>query len=214
MKTAKLKGEKEVLDRQQNADMEAQKNLEENVQQLENRKEELELQEKQMQTRLKKILDAVGKHKEELIRVRKEQREMKDKLGDSKSGLTLILFLLVTLRMIFRVILPACSFNFFRHKHDMLKSKINDVDLQLRELKADRHENDRDARMSEAVETLKRLFPGVHGRMTDLCRPTQKKYNLAVTVAMGRFMDAVVVEDEHTGKECIKVVPSRIFKLY
>ncbi|KAG6429104.1 hypothetical protein SASPL_107143 [Salvia splendens] len=174
MKTAKLKGEKEVLDRQQNADMEAQKNLEENVQQLENRKEELELQEKQMQTRLKKILDAVGKHKEELIRVRKEQREMKDKLGDSK------------------------------HKHDMLKSKINDVDLQLRELKADRHENDRDARMSEAVETLKRLFPGVHGRMTDLCRPTQKKYNLAVTVAMGRFMDAVVVEDEHTGKECIK----------
>lgn len=87
----------------------------------------------------------------------------------------------------------------------MLKSKINDVDLQLRELKADRHENDRDARMSEAVEALKRLFPGVHGRMTDLCRPTQKKYNLAVTVAMGRFMDAVVVEDEHTGKECIKV---------
>lgn len=41
--------------------------------------------------------------------------------------------------------------------------------------------------------------------MTDLCRPTQKKYNLAVTVAMGKFMDAVVVEDEHTGKECIKV---------
>ncbi|KAK8982390.1 hypothetical protein V6N11_037560, partial [Hibiscus sabdariffa] len=35
--------------------------------------------------------------------------------------------------------------------------------------------------------------------------PTQKKYNLAVTVAMGRFMDAVVVEDENTGKECIKV---------
>ncbi|KAH6810022.1 Structural maintenance of chromosomes family protein [Perilla frutescens var. frutescens] len=174
MKTAKLKDEKEVLDRQHNADIEAQKNLEENVQQLENRKQELELQEKQMQTRLKKILDSVGKHKEDLTRVRKEQREMKDKLGESK------------------------------HKHDMLKSKINDVDMQLRELKADRHENDRDARMSEAVETLKRLFPGVHGRMTDLCRPKQKKFNLAVTVAMGRFMDAVVVEDEHTGKECIK----------
>jgi structural maintenance of chromosome 1 len=41
--------------------------------------------------------------------------------------------------------------------------------------------------------------------MTDLCRPTQKKFNLAVTVAMGRYMDAVVVEDESTGKECIKV---------
>ncbi|KAK6120032.1 hypothetical protein DH2020_046162 [Rehmannia glutinosa] len=174
MQTAKLKNEKEVLDRQQNADIETQKNLEENFQQLENRKHELELQEKHMQTRLKKILDAVGKHKDDLTRVRKEQREMKDKLVES------------------------------RGKYDMLKAKISDLDNQLRELKADRHENERDARLSQAVESLKRLFPSVHGRMTDLCRPTQKKYNLAVTVAMGRFMDAVVVEDENTGKECIK----------
>ncbi|KAB5568143.1 hypothetical protein DKX38_001936 [Salix brachista] len=35
--------------------------------------------------------------------------------------------------------------------------------------------------------------------------PTQKKYNLAVNVAMGKFMDTVVVEDEKTGKECIKI---------
>lgn len=87
----------------------------------------------------------------------------------------------------------------------MLKAKISELDDQLRELKADRHENERDARLSQAVETLKRLFAGVHGRMTELCRPIQKKYELAVTVAMGRFMDAVVVEDENTGKECIKV---------
>ncbi|KAK3026158.1 hypothetical protein RJ639_040545 [Escallonia herrerae] len=174
MKSAKLREEKDVHDRQQHADIEAQKNLEENLQQLDNRKQELESQEKQMQTRLKKILDAVGKHKEELIRVRKEQREMKERLGDS------------------------------RRKYDMLKAKIGEVENQLRELKADRNENERDARLSQAVETLRRLFPGVHGRMTELCRPTQKKYNLAVTVAMGRFMDAVVVDDEHTGKECIK----------
>ncbi|XP_022898289.1 structural maintenance of chromosomes protein 1 [Olea europaea var. sylvestris] len=174
MRTAKLKDEKEVLDRQQHADTEAQKNLEENLRQLENRKQELESQEKQMQTRLNKILDAVGKHKEELIRVQKEQREVKNKLVES------------------------------RRKYDMLKAKISELDDQLRELKADRHENERDARLSQAVETLKRLFAGVHGRMTELCRPIQKKYELAVTVAMGRFMDAVVVEDENTGKECIK----------
>ena len=93
-----------------------------------------------------------------------------------------------------------------RKKHQKYKVRIGEIEDQLRELKADRHENERDARLSQAVETLKRLFSGVHGRMTELCRPTQKKYNLAVTVAMGRFMDAVVVEDEHTGKECIKVL--------
>ncbi|GFZ20290.1 structural maintenance of chromosomes (SMC) family protein [Actinidia rufa] len=179
MKTSKLRDEKEVQDRQQQVDVEAQKNLEENLQQLDSRKQELELQEEHMQARLKKILDAVGKHKEELTRVRKEQREMKEKLGNS------------------------------RRKYEMLKTKISEVDNQLRELKADRYENERDVKLSEAVEALKSLFPGVHGRMTDLCRPTQKKYNLAVTVAMGKFMDAVVVEDELTGKECIKYLKER-----
>ncbi|GKA14130.1 RNA-directed DNA polymerase, eukaryota [Tanacetum coccineum] len=58
----------------------------------------------------------------------------------------------------------------------------------------DKHENDKDANFSQAVEALTRLFPDVHGRMTELCRPTQKKYTLAVTVAMGRFMDDVVLE--------------------
>ncbi|GJW74237.1 F-box/LRR-repeat protein 17 [Tanacetum coccineum] len=58
----------------------------------------------------------------------------------------------------------------------------------------DKHENDKDANFSQAVEALTRLFPDVHGRMTELCRPTQKKYTLVVTVAMGRFMDDVVLE--------------------
>lgn len=84
MKTAKLRDEKEVLDRQQHAAVEAQKNLEENLQQLESRKQELESQEKQMQTRLKKILDTVIKNKDELVQARKEQREMHDKFEDAR----------------------------------------------------------------------------------------------------------------------------------
>ena len=66
MKTAKLRDEKEVLDRQQHADIEAQKNLEENLQQLSNRVHELEAQEDQMRARLKKILDTSAKQKDEL----------------------------------------------------------------------------------------------------------------------------------------------------
>ena len=83
---------------------------------------------------------------------------------------------------------------------------MDKTDAQLLELKADKHESERDARLSETVRSLKQLFPGVHGRMTNLFRPSQKKYNVAVTVAMGKFMDAVVVEDDNTGKECIKVL--------
>ncbi|MQM15887.1 hypothetical protein Taro_048838 [Colocasia esculenta] len=174
MRTTKLRDEKEVHDRRLHANIEAEKNLEENIQQLVNREQELILQEGQMQAKLQKIIDATSKHKEDLSRVKNEFEEIRKKR--QRSGA----------------------------KFENLKQKIDEIETSLRELKADKHESERDARLSEAVESLKRLFPGVHGRMTELCRPSQKKYNLAVTVAMGKFMDAVVVDDESTGKECIK----------
>lgn len=55
------------------------------------------------------------------------------------------------------------------------------------------------------LEALMWFFPSVHVLMTELCRPTQKKCCLAVTVAMGKFTDAIVIDSEHTVKECIKV---------
>ncbi|GLD96618.1 hypothetical protein PINS_up005301 [Pythium insidiosum] len=54
------------------------------------------------------------------------------------------------------------------------------------------------------MEALKRLFPGVRGRLVDLCKPVQRKYNMAVTVATGKHMDAIVVTDYKTGQDCIQ----------
>ncbi|KEH41986.1 ICE-like protease (caspase) p20 domain protein [Medicago truncatula] len=174
MKIAKLREEKELLDRQQHADSEVENNLEENLQQLKNQETELDSQEKQMRERLEKILDSSAKNKDYIEKLNTELHNMKEERSASK------------------------------RKYDNLKIKNGEIENKLRELKADRYENERDAKLSQAVATLKRLFQGVHGRMTDLCWPTQKKFNLAVTVAMGKLMDAVVVEDEKTRKECIK----------
>jgi structural maintenance of chromosome 1 len=41
--------------------------------------------------------------------------------------------------------------------------------------------------------------------MIDLCKPTHRKFDMAVTVVMGKDMDAIVVDDEKTAKECIQV---------
>ncbi|KAI4972909.1 hypothetical protein ZWY2020_005821 [Hordeum vulgare] len=174
MRTAKLRDEKEVLDKELNADIEAKKNLEENMQQLRSRVDEISSQESELQTKLSKILHSIPKHEDELTNLREDHNKIAKERQSSGA------------------------------KYQMLKQKVDEIDTQLRELKAVKHESERDARFSETVKSLKRLFPGVHGRMTELCRPSQKKYNLAVTVAMGKFMDAVVVEDESTGKECIK----------
>ncbi|KAG0580223.1 hypothetical protein M758_4G158500 [Ceratodon purpureus] len=173
-RTAKLRQEKEVQDRQLQADVEALKNLEENLRQLTERDQQLASQEEQTHARMAKSTEAHAKHVADLAAAQKELSDMQDRHRKSKT------------------------------RSESLRAKLDEIDNQLRELKADKRENERDKRNSEAVASLKRLFPGVHGRMTDLCRPTQKKFNLAVTVAMGRFMDAVVVEDDSTGKECIK----------
>jgi len=174
MKTAKLRDEKEVIEKKLNADAEAKKNLVENMQQLESRKDEISSQERELQTKLSKILHSIPKLENELTHLHEEHNKIAKERQSSGS------------------------------EYQMLKQRLDEIETQLRELKADKHESERDARLKETVGRLKRLFPGVHGRMLELCRPSQKKYNLAVTVAMGKFMDAVVVEDENTGKECIK----------
>ena len=46
---------------------------------------------------------------------------------------------------------------------------------------------------------------GVRGRVVDLCKPTQRKYETAVSVILGRNVDAVVVDHEKTAIECIEV---------
>jgi structural maintenance of chromosome 1 len=51
---------------------------------------------------------------------------------------------------------------------------------------------------------LKRLFPGVYGRIIDLAKPKNPRYNLAMTVALGGQVDSIVVQDEKTGMECIQ----------
>lgn len=84
MQTAKLRDEKEVLDRQQHADIEKLKNYEENLQQLKSREHELNLQEEQMRTRLKKILVTSTKNKDDLTDLTNELRAMQDKHRDAR----------------------------------------------------------------------------------------------------------------------------------
>jgi structural maintenance of chromosome 1 len=88
-----------------------------------------------------------------------------------------------------------------REEFDVEFEKINTT---IRQAKDDRRKNNDEERLSQAIASLKRHFPGVHGRLVDLCRPTPRKFNLAVTVAAGKDMDAIAVDTKQTGFECIK----------
>jgi structural maintenance of chromosome 1 len=76
MKTAKLRDEKEVIEKKLNADAEAKKNLVENMQQLESRKDEISSQERELQTKLSKILHSIPKLENELTHLHEEHNKI------------------------------------------------------------------------------------------------------------------------------------------
>ena len=45
--------------------------------------------------------------------------------------------------------------------------------------------------------------PGVYGRVSELVRVTNRKYNLAMAVVMQRDLDSVVVADRAAGFACV-----------
>ena len=86
----------------------------------------------------------------------------------------------------------------------------------------DQKETEREAKLKETMSNLQRIFPGpykvysrsrslcsrvpgVRGRLVDLCKPTQRKYEAAISVILGRNIDAVVVDEERTAIDCIEV---------
>ncbi|KAF9233408.1 hypothetical protein BU15DRAFT_90371 [Melanogaster broomeanus] len=82
--------------------------------------------------------------------------------------------------------------------------KLADVYQRLLQAGVDRTESEREAKLKETLASLQRVFPGVRGRVVDLCKPTQRKYETAVSVILGRNIDAVVVDEEKTAIECIE----------
>ncbi|KAL4079656.1 RecF/RecN/SMC [Scleroderma citrinum] len=82
--------------------------------------------------------------------------------------------------------------------------KLADVYHRLLQAGVDRTESEREAKLKETLANLQRIFPGVRGRVVDLCKPTQRKYETAVSVVLGRNIDAVVVDEEKTAIECIE----------
>eukprot|EP00611_Tribonema_gayanum_P013793 TRINITY_DN2500_c0_g1_i2.p1 TRINITY_DN2500_c0_g1~~TRINITY_DN2500_c0_g1_i2.p1 ORF type:complete len:879 (-),score=399.53 TRINITY_DN2500_c0_g1_i2:546-3182(-) len=91
-----------------------------------------------------------------------------------------------------------------REQAQRLEAELADVDERLRDARAGRRETNHEARMAECLDTLKRHFPGVRGRLSALCKPAQRRYNEAVATAAGRHMDAIVVDTRATGFECVR----------
>ncbi|KIY53050.1 condensin complex subunit SMC1 [Fistulina hepatica ATCC 64428] len=96
-----------------------------------------------------------------------------------------------------------------RQLEDQIAEKLSNVHDQLLQAGVDKHESEKEVKLKETIASLQRVFPGVRGRVVDLCKPTQRKYETAVSVVLGRNIDAIVVDEEKTAIECIEYMRSQ-----
>ena len=85
-----------------------------------------------------------------------------------------------------------------------LQNSLEEVSGELGDARVDKHEENRRKKKQEIVENVKRLFPGVYDRMINMSQPIHKKYNVAITKQLGRYMEAIVVDTESTARQCIQ----------
>ncbi|KAJ6560360.1 condensin complex subunit SMC1 [Mycena capillaripes] len=82
--------------------------------------------------------------------------------------------------------------------------QLQNIYAQLLQAGVDKHESERETKLKETLASLQRLFPGVRGRVVDLCKPAQRKYETAVSVVLGWNIDAIVVDTEKIAIDCIE----------
>ncbi|TPX15123.1 uncharacterized protein E0L32_004681 [Thyridium curvatum] len=87
-----------------------------------------------------------------------------------------------------------------------LEEKLQDVKKKLDSAREGMHQSNKEMRIKETVSALKRLYSGVRGRVGELCKPKQKKYDEAVINALARDFDSVIVDTEKAAGDCIQYI--------
>ena len=83
---------------------------------------------------------------------------------------------------------------------------------ELGDARVDKHEDTRRKKKQDLVDNFKRVFPGVYDRLINMSQPIHKKYNVAITKQLGRYMEAIVVDSESTARECIRYLKDQMLE--
>lgn len=86
-----------------------------------------------------------------------------------------------------------------------LGDKLGVVANRLIELNAVKRQTERERRLKETVANLKHVFSAqkVHGLVHELCKPKEKRHDLAVETILGKDIDSIVVDSFKTAQDCI-----------
>lgn len=92
---------------------------------------------------------------------------------------------------------------------DCLDKKIDEAERELHTNTSlvdfmSSHEDVRSVNLTKTIQRLQATFPGIHGRIYDLCELRDHRYGKAVSSALGASENSVVVNTSDVARECIE----------
>eukprot|EP01065_Artemidia_motanka_P050981 TRINITY_DN884_c4_g1_i1.p1 TRINITY_DN884_c4_g1~~TRINITY_DN884_c4_g1_i1.p1 ORF type:complete len:1317 (+),score=516.71 TRINITY_DN884_c4_g1_i1:66-3953(+) len=90
-----------------------------------------------------------------------------------------------------------------RSQEEQQEKELHGLASSLTAIRSDREESRGDERKRKATEELVKLYPGVKGVLCDLVTVPDKRYKTAAAVAMGKDLDAVVVDTSECAHHCV-----------
>ncbi|KAJ1648792.1 Structural maintenance of chromosomes protein 1 [Dispira simplex] len=179
-------------------------------------KEQVAIRTVQVQQQLEHLQRTQKTQAEATARLQEQKEEYqtrKDNLQETQRGLTQYLDKLTQQLQQVELELEETTGRLQRFQTDRQRIRQTEVEAnekltgilnKLAQARVDKRESERERKMKECLESLKRIFPGVYGRVGGLCRPNQRKYDAAVAIALSRHLDAIVVDKQSTAIECIR----------
>ncbi|XP_017771706.1 PREDICTED: structural maintenance of chromosomes protein 1A [Nicrophorus vespilloides] len=181
-RSARYMQDLDSVNREQKADQDRLDNYSRMRTEAENKHRQKEHEKEEMEKRIEKLLEHIKTSEQAL----KDQKNLRDSLqsdvGSSKDRV------------------------------QEIQKELEDVCEQLGDARTDKHEDSRRKKKSEIVKRFRDNYPGVYDRLINMCQPTHKRYNVAITKVLGKYMEAIVVDTEQTARNCIKYLKEQMLE--
>ncbi|KAF2351102.1 SMCs flexible hinge, partial [Trinorchestia longiramus] len=179
-KSAQYMQEVDSINREQKSDQDRLDNAHRRTSELDNKLRSKGHELEEAQKRVEKLEEHIRQSEASLDEQKRLRQELQGDVGSSKERISKL--------------------------HEMLDSIVE----QLGDARVDKHEDSRRKKRQEIVENFKQLYSGVYDRMINMCQPIHKRYNVAITKVLGKYMEAIVVDTEKTARQCVQYLKDQM----
>jgi structural maintenance of chromosome 1 len=98
-------------------------------------------------------------------------------------------------------------------RNEVLGSELLEIKNALMNMIDAKKKSESEVKIENAIADMKNSFSSsIRGKLIELIDPSAKKYNVAISITVGKFLDAIVVQDDATAFQCIDYLRERRIK--